>query len=123
MLGEVGNEKAELVASEAGMQLACALRPFLNQDVLRSVDGLSGEKIDHNVVRVGTTEPEPVQPLIDALRARGAVIRSVKPVRPSLEDLFSRLQKRATESADELVRSFADEYQSQTDESGSDVPS
>jgi ABC-2 type transport system ATP-binding protein len=42
------------------------------------------------VLRVGTTDPEAVQPLIDTLRARGVVIRSVRPFRPSLEDLFMR---------------------------------
>jgi len=45
-------------------------------------------EIDHNVLRIGTTDPKVVQPLIDQLRARGAVIRSLRPFRPSLEDLF-----------------------------------
>ena len=45
-------------------------------------------EIDHQVVRVGTTDAERIQPLIDAFRSRGLVIRSVRPVRPSLEDLF-----------------------------------
>jgi ABC-2 type transport system ATP-binding protein len=50
----------------------------------------SGEvvEIDHNVLRVRTTDPAVVQPLIDNLRARGIVIRSFRPFRPSLEDLF-----------------------------------
>jgi hypothetical protein len=40
------------------------------------------------VMRIGTIDPAPVQAVIDALRGRGAVIRAVRPHRPSLEDLF-----------------------------------
>ncbi len=52
----------------------------------------SGEpvEIERNMIRVGTDDAEIVQPLIDGLRRRGAVIRSLRPVRPSLEDLFIR---------------------------------
>jgi hypothetical protein len=39
-------------------------------------------------LRVGTTDPADVQPLLDAFRAAGLVIRRVQPVRPSLEELF-----------------------------------
>lgn len=35
-------------------------------------------------------ETEPVQPVIDRLRAEGRTIRSIRPVRESLEDLFLR---------------------------------
>src|ERR1043165_839110 len=45
-------------------------------------------EIDHHTIRVGSSDPELVQPIIDALRARGVVIRSMRPLRPSLEDLF-----------------------------------
>lgn len=50
----------------------------------------TGETIefDGTVMRAATTDPASVQPVIDALRKRGVVIRSVRPVRPSLEDLF-----------------------------------
>jgi ABC-2 type transport system ATP-binding protein len=44
--------------------------------------------LDKATLRVRTTDPAIMQPLIDALRSRGAVIRSMRPVRPSLEDLF-----------------------------------
>jgi ABC-2 type transport system ATP-binding protein len=40
------------------------------------------------VIRVGTTDPQQIQPLLDALRARGLAVRRVQTVRPSLEDLF-----------------------------------
>jgi ABC-2 type transport system ATP-binding protein len=40
------------------------------------------------LLRIGTTDVALVQPVIDALRAAGIVIRRITPVRPSLEDLF-----------------------------------
>jgi len=50
----------------------------------------TGEPIEfeRESITVGTTEASVVQPLIDALRGRAVVIRAVRPVRPSLEDLF-----------------------------------
>lgn len=63
-------------------------------DTVRRV-AISGElatgeafTIDHSLIRVKTTDPAPLQPLIDALRARHLTIRALRPVRPSLEDLF-----------------------------------
>ncbi len=35
-----------------------------------------------------TSDAARVQPLLDSLRAQGAVIKSIRPMRPSLEDLF-----------------------------------
>jgi hypothetical protein len=51
---------------------------------------VSGEwiEVDHHIVRIGTMEPGPIQPILDAMRQRGAVIKAVKPARPTLEDLF-----------------------------------
>ncbi|MGP1310676.1 MAG: ATP-binding cassette domain-containing protein [Phycisphaerales bacterium] len=40
------------------------------------------------MIRVEGTDPAAVQPILDALRRHDAVIRSIRPVRPSLEDLF-----------------------------------
>lgn len=40
------------------------------------------------LVRVEGTDAASVQPVIDALRAESAIIRAIRPVRPSLEDLF-----------------------------------
>jgi ABC-2 type transport system ATP-binding protein len=50
----------------------------------------SGEwlELQGSIVRVGTTEAAQVQPVLDALRDGGFIIRRVQPVRPSLEDLF-----------------------------------
>jgi ABC-2 type transport system ATP-binding protein len=44
--------------------------------------------IGNSNMTVGTDDAAKIQPLIDALRAKGCVIRAVKPVRASLEDLF-----------------------------------
>jgi hypothetical protein len=50
----------------------------------------TGESVtlDRHMLRIGTVNPMVIQPILDALRARGGIIRSVRPVRPSLEDLF-----------------------------------
>lgn len=45
-------------------------------------------EIDHGRLRIGTTDAARIQPVLDALRHNGAVIKSVRPHRPSLEDLF-----------------------------------
>jgi len=45
-------------------------------------------ELERNVLRVGTTDAKVVQPILDALRSNGAVIRSLRSHRPSLEDLF-----------------------------------
>ncbi len=55
-----------------------------------TLQGGQSIEVDHHTIRIGSTDPELVQPLLDALRVRGAVIRSLRPIRPSLEDLFMR---------------------------------
>jgi ABC-2 type transport system ATP-binding protein len=40
------------------------------------------------MIKVGTAEANLVQPLIDGARSAGLTIRAVRPIRPSLEDLF-----------------------------------
>lgn len=40
------------------------------------------------MITAPTAEAVKIQPLLDSLRSRGAVIRSIRPARPSLEDLF-----------------------------------
>ena len=44
--------------------------------------------VERSALRIETTEAEAVQPIIDGLRRRSCVIRAVRTVRPSLEDLF-----------------------------------
>jgi ABC-2 type transport system ATP-binding protein len=45
-------------------------------------------QVQNATLRIGTTQAPAVQPLIDALRTAGLVIRRIQPVRQSLEDLF-----------------------------------
>jgi ABC-2 type transport system ATP-binding protein len=45
-------------------------------------------EIHGNIVRLATTEPADIQPVLDAVRRGGLVIRRIQAVRPSLEDLF-----------------------------------
>ena len=43
---------------------------------------------EQSTLRIGTTDPALIQPIIDVLRQQRVMIRSIKPLRPSLEDLF-----------------------------------
>ena len=45
-------------------------------------------ELQGNVLRIGTTDPVEAQPMLDALRRDGMLIRRFQQVRPSLEDLF-----------------------------------
>jgi ABC-2 type transport system ATP-binding protein len=45
-------------------------------------------ELDGPVLRVGMTNPADVQPILDALRGAGLIVRRVQPMRVSLEDLF-----------------------------------
>jgi len=45
-------------------------------------------EFDGALLRIGKTEPAEVQAILDALRARGVIIRKMQLIRPSLEDLF-----------------------------------
>ena len=45
-------------------------------------------ELDGPVLRIGSTHAPDMQPIIDALRNQGLVIRRVQPMRVSLEDLF-----------------------------------
>jgi hypothetical protein len=45
-------------------------------------------ELQGNVLRVGTTDPIEAQPMLDALRSAGMLIRRFQQVRPTLEDLF-----------------------------------
>ncbi len=44
--------------------------------------------VEATSLTVGSDDPSVVQPIIDVLRSRGFVIKAVRPVRASLEDLF-----------------------------------
>lgn len=44
--------------------------------------------VDHDTIKVSTADAGKIQPVLDTLRARGFVIKTVRSIRPSLEDLF-----------------------------------
>ncbi len=44
--------------------------------------------IDRGLIKVASDDALAIQPLIDALRSHGQTVRSVRPIRNSLEDLF-----------------------------------
>lgn len=48
------------------------------------------DELKEKTIIVRKDDPKMIQPLIDRLRADGITIRSIKPVRESLEDLFMR---------------------------------
>ena len=97
-----GKERYEIVlgTADAPKHLEAALPGLVrfdeaeNADLAKRVAGrgelATGEwvEIDRSMLRVGTTDPAAIQPIIDKLREHGAVIRSIYPRRPSLEDLF-----------------------------------
>ncbi|CAN5426608.1 ABC transporter ATP-binding protein [soil metagenome] len=45
-------------------------------------------ELQGNILRIGTTDPIEAQPMLDALRSAGLIVRRFQQVRPSLEDLF-----------------------------------
>ena len=61
------------------------LRRELEQMLAARNITVSGENAN---LRVNTSDAAAIQPVIDALRARNATIKAVRPHRPSLEDLF-----------------------------------
>lgn len=79
-----GSRTRELPPADSGRDASLA--------TVRSYRGelASGEafEIDRSTLRISTGDPALAMPVVDALRARGVVIRSVRTVRPSLEDLF-----------------------------------
>ncbi|MEM0983317.1 MAG: ABC transporter ATP-binding protein [Planctomycetota bacterium] len=50
----------------------------------------SGEwvEISGTTLKIGSTQPETIAPVLDNLRRGGVLIHTVRPMRPSLEDLF-----------------------------------
>lgn len=62
-----------------------AALPPLEKGTLPSGDPV---EVEGGVVRIGTDRPEAIQPVLDALRSRQLVIRSVQLIHQSLEDFF-----------------------------------
>ncbi|MEL6328738.1 MAG: ABC transporter ATP-binding protein [Planctomycetota bacterium] len=94
--GEVDRQGTldELVAGQIRYDIELAVEPdkagaFF--DLVAPGERLeSGETIERtgSTLRLGTTEPDVVQPILRGLVERGATVRAVRPSRPSLEDLF-----------------------------------
>jgi ABC-2 type transport system ATP-binding protein len=78
--GLAGNQSGNDARTIPNMARRVGLRGTL-------ASGLAFE-LDQRTIRLRTTQASDVQPVIDQLRAQGVVIRSFRPVRPSLEDLF-----------------------------------
>ncbi len=72
----------EIEVDAPGHDLAKIIRP-----ALASRDDF---ELDGPTIKLRSTEPDAVQPVIDLLRDAKVVIRSVRPMKPSLEDLFMR---------------------------------
>jgi hypothetical protein len=53
-----------------------------------AMPGGAAVEVTGGTLRVSTMDAAAIQPVIDALRAAGFVIRRIQPARPSLEDLF-----------------------------------
>lgn len=62
----------------------------------------AGSTVQGATLHIAGDDVGAVQPVIDALRAHGAVIRSIRPHRPSLEDLF--MQAVTDETTGEVLR-------------------
>lgn len=68
-------------ASEDGARVAQMLDEM-------DANGLPDSRVEGSRIRLSTVDAVAVQPMIDGLRARGVTIRSIRAMRPSLEDLF-----------------------------------
>jgi ABC-2 type transport system ATP-binding protein len=53
-----------------------------------TLNGGQSIEVQGALLRIGSTEPADIQPVLDALRREGYVIRRVQSFRPTLEDLF-----------------------------------
>jgi ABC-2 type transport system ATP-binding protein len=71
---------------EGGRPLAKDAPPHPNP-LPRSTGG-EGTEIVPPILRLTTTDPAAIQPVLDALRRSGCIIRRVQAIRPNLEELF-----------------------------------
>ncbi|MEM1355592.1 MAG: ABC transporter ATP-binding protein [Planctomycetota bacterium] len=73
--------------------------------ILRGDQGEVWYELHGPVLRIGTTSAATMQPVLDALRGAGLVIRAMEPKKPSLEDLFMQVAEEAGLDASDLVAS------------------
>lgn len=79
----------ELTEGKRGYAIAGA-SPFTEDDLATIRQASQGLDVvtEPAAVIIRTEDPARVQPAIDALRSRGVVLSAVRPMRPTLEDLF-----------------------------------
>ncbi len=80
----------DLTIGELCYQVEAALPEGAPPPDVPTPDGVESSWMGQTLT-VQTTDPAAVQPAIDALRQQAVVIRSVRAVRPSLEDVFMRV--------------------------------
>jgi len=73
--------------TEAKQRYEIELAEPIQNGLLESLHGAAIE-LHENTLRIDSTEPADIQPMLDAIRSRGLTIRRVQLMRPSLEDLF-----------------------------------
>ncbi len=84
-IAEEASPSAERIIDAA---LAGVLAP--GRPAGHALPGGESVAIASNMLRIETTDPAVVQPVIDGLRRANIAIRSVRLIRPSLEDLFMK---------------------------------
>ena len=62
--------------------------PFIDRGRVPGLPDSPWVEFETQTLRIGTTDAAAIQPLLDALRRQGLVIRRLQPFRQSLEDLF-----------------------------------
>lgn len=91
-------------ASEIAADLPCSLDTLPDDSTEHVTTSGGAQRVTHrgameggqtivaarHFLRVETQDAAVIQPLIDAARSRGRIIRAVRPTRPTLEDLFIR---------------------------------
>ena len=82
----------ELTAGDRRFEIRCTapLPAAAATDLAERVGDGSPTSIDGSVVRINTTDPEAIQPVLCRLNEMGAVIEHVEAKKPSLEELFLR---------------------------------
>lgn len=79
----------ELTRHRLRYDVEVAAEPAQVEPAVREVvHRVPGAVLSGSTISVPSGDPDAVQPIIDSVRAAGLTIRSVKPYRPSLENLF-----------------------------------
>jgi ABC-2 type transport system ATP-binding protein len=83
-----------------GDSTTLALGQYLTRGNVGQLPGGIALEIHGNVVRLATSKPADIQPVLDTARHHSLIVRRIQAVRPSLEDLFMEaVSEPATEQA------------------------